>query len=131
MRRPCVGEKHGSAKLKDREVELIRDLRNREQRPIGEIAMRFNVSPATISRVANSVRWKHLASAKSVVSFIGFNCFSCETFELISEPRARSWACLCTRCFFTKADDSWIAAVKHSGGGLFPVAADEVSYGNS
>lgn len=48
--------------------------------------------------------------------FIGFDCFRCDAFELISEPRAQQWACLCTLCFFTKADDSYVAALKHRQG---------------
>lgn len=62
---------------------------------------------------------------RRAVSFIGFNYSCCEAFELISEPRASNWACLCTRCFFTKADDSFIAATKKRPG-PFPVAEPEV-----
>lgn len=53
------GERHGGAKLTEREVRLIRRLQRAGVRQ-NLIATRFGVSQMTISRVANGVLWRHI-----------------------------------------------------------------------
>lgn len=48
--RPLIGDKNGNTKLKDRDIEVIRDARIRKIN-ISEIASVFNVSQATVSKV--------------------------------------------------------------------------------
>jgi DNA invertase Pin-like site-specific DNA recombinase len=53
------GERHGGAKLTEREVRLIRRLRRAGIKQ-NLIATRFGVSKMTISRVANGILWRHI-----------------------------------------------------------------------
>lgn len=50
-----IGEDHQRAKLTDREVELIRQLR-RDGWTLGEIARKFEVSKPTVQGICNGTR---------------------------------------------------------------------------
>lgn len=54
------GERHGMTRLSDADAQSILRLR-RAGTPVAEVAKRFSVGQATVSRIANGKGWKHIA----------------------------------------------------------------------
>ena len=54
------GERVGGAKLTESDVRAIRELRNCQQKPLGDIALQFGVTLSTVSSVATGKTWKHV-----------------------------------------------------------------------
>jgi DNA invertase Pin-like site-specific DNA recombinase len=53
------GEQHGQSKLNESQVRQIRDLRS-SGHPGISLALRFGISPQTVSRIVNNKIWTHL-----------------------------------------------------------------------
>ena len=55
-----MGEKNGSAKLKDKDIPLIRTLLFQKELLYKEIAALFNVSGQTINNIKTGHTWTHI-----------------------------------------------------------------------
>jgi DNA-binding XRE family transcriptional regulator len=59
-KRNPIGSKHGNSKILEKDVKKIRIMYSDNKYSVNEIAKQFNVSHATIQRIATGDIWKHV-----------------------------------------------------------------------
>lgn len=58
--RPCVGSRHGMAKLKESDVSNMKQLLRVGNYSYSMLAKLFNVSISTVASISQGTNWKHV-----------------------------------------------------------------------